>query len=480
MCSNVFDVFVSCLIDPWYRQNGADLVIFLVDVESGTLLDTARVYPEREVLQIQSQWSSATSLTVDGGPQPLPYELTSLIGFVHLLRVPSEVCFEWHGIKSFARFGGWEDGSTHHARMIPVPAAGGLVRFNYIGQADLSCSGRAVPVVDGIERVCDQPGWRTKRQETVCAASIRTSNECNRAVTWSRAADVCLSTGGRLCTADELRRNAARGVGCNLDRSAVWTEDACGSTPGHRLLVPGSDRGRNSVREECVPTEALTGQPLALSGVKCCASLDDLVPLPSSGGGATTSTPTSSTAPMMVSSTAESSTVVRTAVTATSSTASATESTTTVSSVVVTTAPTLATTPATDGPVTDLVTEASASSTSTESFRPCEQIRWNSAANLPVCCGSFINGVCYRAETHADAARICASIGARLCSATELQANFARSTGCALNRVMVWTHDTCGDTAATMLQARGAGRKIAPVCSSVESDAAVRCCANRQ
>ena len=110
------------------------------------------------MLQIQSQWSSATSLTVDGGPQPLPYELTSLIGFVHLLRVPSEVCFEWHGIKSFARFGGWEDGSTHHARMIPLPAAGGLVQFNYIGQADLSCSGRSVPVIDGVERVCDQPG----------------------------------------------------------------------------------------------------------------------------------------------------------------------------------------------------------------------------------------------------------------------------------------------------------------------------------
>ena len=446
-----------------------DLVIFLVDVASGTLLDTVQLYPEREVLQIQSPWSSATSLTVDGGPQPLPYTLTSVIGFVHRLSVPSEICFEWHGIKSFARFERWKDGPAHHTRMMPVPATGGQVQFNYTGRSDLSCSGRAVPVVDGFERVCDQPGWQAKRRETVCFSSIRTSNECNRAVTWSRAADVCLATGGRLCTADELRRNAARGGGCNLNQSPVWAEDACGPTPGHRLLVPGSRAGRNSVPEQCTPTEAPAGQPLALAGVKCCAGFDDRVPtMSSSGGDATTPASISITAPATVSTT---------------------------SAVVVTTGPTLATAPATDGLGTNLIAETSTSEptpaptpseptssptspTLSDSFRPCEQIRWNSAANLPVCSGSFVNGVCYRAETHANAAQICASIGARLCRAAELQANLARSTGCAMNKVMVWTSNRCGGTAA--LQAPGAGTKLAPVCISVESDAAVRCCADRQ
>ena len=50
-------------------------------------------------------------------------------------------------------------------------------------------------------------------------------------------------------------------------------------------------------------------------------------------------------------------------------------------------------------------------------------------------------GGCHHAASFAEAEAVCASAGARLCTAAELQNDCARGTGCGHDRDLVWSMD---------------------------------------
>jgi len=52
---------------------------------------------------------------------------------------------------------------------------------------------------------------------------------------------------------------------------------------------------------------------------------------------------------------------------------------------------------------------------------------------------SKMNGRCYRQKTYEDAARICSSNGARLCTKTELESRCSVDSGCAFNYELIWS-----------------------------------------
>ena len=55
---------------------------------------------------------------------------------------------------------------------------------------------------------------------------------------------------------------------------------------------------------------------------------------------------------------------------------------------------------------------------------------------------SWVNGNCHHEKTVWEADAICASVGARLCTREELEADCARGTGCGHDRDLVWTSTT--------------------------------------
>jgi len=112
----------------------------------------------------------------------------------------------------------------------------------------------------------------------------------------------------------------------------------------------------------------------------------------------------------------------------------------------------------------------------------CTDLGWANAStwgSTNVCGGSGVGGKCSSDVSWPVARDYCEEIGARLCSAVELENNEARDTGCELNSAMVWSSDKCGDSSYSV--ARGATYGIgesATICASENSNVAVRCCAD--
>lgn len=88
-------------------------------------------------------------------------------------------------------------------------------------------------------KTCAELGWADKRHmlghgsDTVCGATPRSNGtaegKCpSKQVPYHEAAGVCQGMGARLCTAEELRQDEARGTGCGLDLKRVWTSSTCG------------------------------------------------------------------------------------------------------------------------------------------------------------------------------------------------------------------------------------------------------------
>ena len=51
---------------------------------------------------------------------------------------------------------------------------------------------------------------------------------------------------------------------------------------------------------------------------------------------------------------------------------------------------------------------------------------------------------CLKDRSWDDSTVICAAIGARLCSVSEIKNGEARNTGCGINNLAVWTFEECG------------------------------------
>jgi len=79
---------------------------------------------------------------------------------------------------------------------------------------------------------------------------------------------VCTLAGARLCTARELRADAARGTGCGLDLKRVWSQDACPLPDAGGfgyLTLAGSTLASARTAEACRPPAQ------AGPAVRCCA-----------------------------------------------------------------------------------------------------------------------------------------------------------------------------------------------------------------
>eukprot|EP00039_Didymoeca_costata_P009674 m.128692 g.128692 ORF g.128692 m.128692 type:complete len:2513 (+) comp14564_c0_seq1:55-7593(+) len=114
------------------------------------------------------------------------------------------------------------------------------------------------------------------------------------------------------------------------------------------------------------------------------------------------------------------------------------------------------------------------------SVESCTELDWKRKADNKICGFSKINGSCHKTENFLAALEICETAGSRLCTAEELRNNYAASTGCGLDKMLVWTSTKCNDTEGMYLTVSGSKSYALEECplSPVTSKAAVRCCAD--
>eukprot|EP00039_Didymoeca_costata_P027218 m.17817 g.17817 ORF g.17817 m.17817 type:complete len:1258 (+) comp6118_c0_seq1:95-3868(+) len=118
---------------------------------------------------------------------------------------------------------------------------------------------------------CSQLTWGFRFGNTkVCGESDDMLGGCQAGKDFVFAQQICTSAGARLCSADELQGDVARGTGCGFDKQLVWTTDECvrdDTTKGHRVVL-GRSRSETatSPKETCLDS---TG----LAAVRCCADI---------------------------------------------------------------------------------------------------------------------------------------------------------------------------------------------------------------
>lgn len=127
-------------------------------------------------------------------------------------------------------------------------------------------------VAEGSSRLtCQQLGWEvTGKVPTVCARSK--VEQCHEDVTFEEAKAVCEGVGARLCTVDELLKDAAKDSGCKGDCKTTWSNTEC---EGGQMVAAGATKCLSTLPETCIP---LTGK----ASMRCCA---DMVNTASSSSG---------------------------------------------------------------------------------------------------------------------------------------------------------------------------------------------------
>lgn len=121
--------------------------------------------------------------------------------------------------------------------------------------------------------------------------------------------------------------------------------------------------------------------------------------------------------------------------------------------------------------------------------RPFVYRRSNGTAQTSVCAASQIKDECHRSdpnERHSVqmAAAVCAAVGSRLCTSSELESGLAKGTGCDLDNIPVWSSSACvsANGGAGFYTVLGGGLRGGVAGASCEptilGDASVRCCAD--
>lgn len=115
----------------------------------------------------------------------------------------------------------------------------------------------------------------------------------------------------------------------------------------------------------------------------------------------------------------------------------------------------------------------------------CEDLGWTNAASFgsSTVCGetNAMTGMCPAFQSWDAAKALCEAAGARLCSATELEADEARDTGCDYDTQLVWSGTSCADGISFEVTYGAAliGNMAAQCINRNDvSIAAVRCCAD--
>lgn len=140
------------------------------------------------------------------------------------------------------------------------------------------CCADVLPSVS--RRSCAELGWRVQPGSgNVCAGShVSERGGCSLPVPLQEARRLCVRRGARLCTAQELSNDEARGSGCGNDAKFVWTRSPCIMTgkgrPGYLVGIGSRTNGPESVEQQC-------RLPSSLAGVRCCA---DVLPTTQTSG----------------------------------------------------------------------------------------------------------------------------------------------------------------------------------------------------
>ena len=260
---------------------------------------------------------------------------------------------------------------------------------------DVTCT----PGQDPEGSICANPNtpspgycsWRPNEHGAdmfVCErCSIRANGDCFEEADFSTALAMCVGIGARLCTQEELERDEARGTGCNMDNARIWSSSRENCGPNEVVTVAGSSRyaGRH-------PT-------------LCVNIIANQTTVPAHGVGP--NHVPEQTVSLGIRCCADSSRTCS------------------------------------DGPCHP-----------TASLLTCEELNglgeeWPAAAGslapIPgevltdeVCAESDINGACHYG-TFTEAANLCMSVGARLCSIEEIIAEETRYTGCNFDRAFIWS-----------------------------------------
>ena len=110
----------------------------------------------------------------------------------------------------------------------------------------------------------------------------------------------------------------------------------------------------------------------------------------------------------------------------------------------------------------------------------CGDIGWTNAASFGSAAVCGASPGCYSNKTWSQAKAICEDQGGRLCTATEVAADEAKSTGCGFDNARVWSSTQCGSNSYYTLA--GASDYIGtwPLACTAATDATVevRCCAD--
>eukprot|EP00040_Diaphanoeca_grandis_P010687 m.54763 g.54763 ORF g.54763 m.54763 type:complete len:1161 (-) comp21970_c0_seq1:84-3566(-) len=279
---------------------------------------------------------------------------------------------------------------------------------------------------------CAQLGWGVRSTTPkVCAGSFVKNGNCVKyGVTYAEAVDICSAAGARMCSPSELKKDVAKGSGCTLDRTRIWSSKVCGD--GSQYVVVGASSKYAKMFphvpiQECV--DASEEFPL-----RCCADTIVATPAPIVQSNFVTRVPTSQP---------------------------------------------------TTFPTTPLPTRAPAIVQAPRSTKSCAYLQWTPLDGTEICGDSKVNpqtlsGCTGEKVSQAIAKQACEIIGARLCTTQELKNDVARDTGCALDRKRVWTSDEC----STGFKAAGGSTEFITKypdlpfseCTDSTTEVDVRCC----
>jgi hypothetical protein len=300
-----------------------------------------------------------------------------------------------------------------------------------------------------------------KRRRQYCAATknaypgVRCPNNADRFKTWAASSLYCTVRGGRLCDINEAVLGVAGNTGCNFDNQQMWTGTPCGT--GKYWVTGGSFAyNRRFGEPQCLePTSAVavprccaqvttrhcfdcpagSTAPEGSFGADSCVCTDGVAP----NGGCVTASPTP--------------------------------------------VPTVSPTPE---PTCD------DNQYKGKSSRTCGEIGAPLAPSSYNVCGHSRNsrGRCMprRGQTAAQSENQCAAIGARLCTAEELQRGETRGSGCNMDNRLVWSatpccdmtdESTCDASPASRLVLFGHGFGPARCMEESSASAGTRCCADR-
>eukprot|EP00056_Hartaetosiga_gracilis_P016133 m.3989 g.3989 ORF g.3989 m.3989 type:complete len:3037 (-) comp3783_c0_seq1:271-9381(-) len=116
------------------------------------------------------------------------------------------------------------------------------------------------------------------------------------------------------------------------------------------------------------------------------------------------------------------------------------------------------------------------------SAKSCAELEWRfvveNGVRGDICASSVIDESCYDLTPYEEAASICLSVGARLCTLDELEGDEGKITGCADDDTLIWTSTKCGEE--RVFVSDGSGEASGTKCLSIQQPSGkVRCCADQ-